>query len=560
MVVTGAVLLLAGPGGGCSCEEPPPAIHSVVVPGNGGSAQVRQGVGPVALEVTGIKLAGVTSATVGDLPATLRAGGTDAGVTVDVVVAHATAPGARTLQLGLPAGEDPLTYPSAIEVTPITVMGTGSDLTGRGTPAAPFRTVSRALSLSARGDEIDVRAGLYDLVAGEQWVATSGTLPPTFPAANVPDGVILRGQGSAVSILDGVGLIAPAAALAFAGGAAVSGLTIRQFDRGLLVSSGAVSATDVVLSRVTRDGALVYGAATFTLSQSTVENSGTGVQAMNSATVDGTAVTLQTNAVGLGVTDSARVTLRASSVRGNGTTGIAMGRTSQATLDGVTVEQNGSQAAAFASGIYMTGSSSMSLMMSGGSLSQNFMAGLHAVNGLVSLTGTTIASNGLMARSPGVVLDGVQQATLDTVSITGNGLDGVNVRGTANTILFVNRASIVNSGAAGLELGAGATTVRASDIAGSGTHGIRLLNLAALSLAWQPGELQTRIIVPQAAVNRCLEDARAAGAGTVVSSRNTLMNGVVAVARTVQGPLDGQAECWRIQNGGTPLNEITFLP
>jgi microcystin-dependent protein len=554
LVVVLWVPLLAGPGAGCSCEEPPPAILSVSIPGNGGSAQVRQGVGPVALEVSGIGLAAVTSATVGDLPTTLRAGGTDAGVTVDVVVAHGTPTGARDLSLQLSGGLAPLTHPAVIEVTPVTAAGTGSDLTGKGTRAAPFRTVSRALSLSARGDEVEIQAGLYDLVAGEQWVPTAPLV-----TTNVPDGVIVRGQGSAVTVLDGTGLTAQAAALVFAGGAALSGVTVRQFDRALLVSSGAVTVSDVVLAQNAREAALVSGVATLTISQSTVEGSGTGILAMNTATVNGTSVILQTNGVGLSVTDSAEVTLRTSAVRGSTTTGVAMARGSQVTLDGVTVDQNGTQLGAFASGVYMTVNSSGALTMRGGSLAQNFMAGLHAVDGVISLTGTAITSNGLSARSAGVVLDGVRGATLDGVSIAGNGLDGVSTRGAVNTILFITSSTLQNNGAAGLDLGAGAATVRASEISGNGTHGIRLLNRASLSLAWQPGEPQTRIIVPQATVNRCLEDMRARDTGAGVSSRNTLMNGVVAAARIVQGPLDGQAECWRIQNGGSPPNEIAFL-
>lgn len=60
-------------------------------------------------------------------------------------------------------------------------VGTGSDL-NPGTSTAPFKTITRALSVAVPGDTIQVRPGDYDVTNGE-----------TFPL-QLPDSVLLRGD------------------------------------------------------------------------------------------------------------------------------------------------------------------------------------------------------------------------------------------------------------------------------------------------------------------------------------------------------------------------------
>src|SRR3954470_16821437 len=99
--VVGAAALCAGAVLASSCAEEPPAIERVIIDGNQFSNQVRQGVGPISLVVTGRGLQYVQSAYLEDLQATVRAGVPDGGVTVDTVVPHGTLTGARSLTLTL---------------------------------------------------------------------------------------------------------------------------------------------------------------------------------------------------------------------------------------------------------------------------------------------------------------------------------------------------------------------------------------------------------------------------------------------------------------------------
>jgi hypothetical protein len=105
--------------------------------------------------------------------------------------------------------------------TPIVVdAGNGND-SSPGSAAAPFKTLTKALSVAVSGQQVNVRPGTYDAANGE-----------SFPL-NVPGGVILlgdeatRGAGPPVTKISGSGPVGGfAAAVVPSTGATIAGFTI----------------------------------------------------------------------------------------------------------------------------------------------------------------------------------------------------------------------------------------------------------------------------------------------------------------------------------------------
>lgn len=550
--ILGAAALCAWAGLASSCSEEPPAIDRVIIDGNQFSNQVRQGVGPISLVVTGRGLQYVASAYLEDLQATVRAGVPDGGVTVDTVVPHATLPGPRRLTLTLSDNRPILTEAAAVEVTTIRATAQGSDLLGLGTPEHPFRSLTHALGLSSTGDEVELGEGTYGLVDGERWPLESGS-PPSFSVANVPDGVIIKGAGSAVTALDGAGLLANAAALIFNGGGAVEGMTLTGgFHRGLLAGRGLVNVTDVSVSGCTAEGALAYAAGTLRLAGSGVSGCATGVRAMDSALLDVTNSNFGGNGVGVEFDNSAHGTLNGVGVSSSAGAGIAVASRGDIILTNITVDQNGQGAFEGSSGIYVTGVPNQLHLLTG-TLSRNAGSGLYAKGGVLELINMTVRQNGL----DGVTLDGASQVSLDRTGVSANGRDGVRVTAAASTVLDVTASSLSANTGSGATINAGATTLRSSTVDSNGLHGLRVLGQAALSLPWSPttDPQADQITIPPGSINACLQDERVMGAASAVSVVHASLNGAIVPTHLEQGPFDARPQ-YRIVNSG---NQINFL-
>ncbi len=61
---------------------------------------------------------------------------------------------------------------ASVQATDIWVSGTGSDSTGTGSSGNPFRTIKNAMIVAMTGDVIKVKAGTYDIAAGEAFPLT----------------------------------------------------------------------------------------------------------------------------------------------------------------------------------------------------------------------------------------------------------------------------------------------------------------------------------------------------------------------------------------------------
>jgi len=552
--MAGAAALCAWAVVASSCGEEPPAIERVIIDGNLFSTQVRQGLGPIHLIVTGRGLQYVTVASLEDLQGvTVHPNEPDGGVTIDALIPHALMPGPRNLLLTLADNRPILTQSAVVEVTSIRATGQGDDQVGRGTPEHPFRSLTKALSLSATGDEVDLGAGTYALVNGERWPAENNT-PPTTPTANVPDGVVLKGAGSAVTQLDGSGLLGPAAALIFAGGGSAEGMTLTSFHRGVIASRGLVLLSDVGVNGCTAEGFIPYASANLQVTASAATGCATGLKAMGSAYVTATNSNFDVNAVGVEYAESSHGALTGVGVTRNTGAGVVISGRGDITLSGLTVDQNGQAAIASNSGVYVTGAVNQ-LHVNGGTISRSGGSGVYVQAGTVGLTQVTVTRNGL----DGVTLDGALQAQLDKTGVSLNARDGVRVTAVADTVLDIidNSAFSTNTGN-GVNVGAGTTTVRASTVDNNGLNGLKVTGNGALALAYTAGQDATAVTVllPPASINACVSDERFTSANSAVSVVHATLNGLVVPGGLVAGPVDSRPQ-FRIVNAG---NQISFLP
>ena len=105
-------------------------------------------------------------------------------------------------------------------VRPISVSSSGSDDTGDGTDASPFRSITKALSVASGVPVVKIGAGSYSAEYGE-----------VFPL-EIPEGTILRGEGASETTIDG-GNAGVCIVSNFAHGASCTISSIHFKDSGL---------------------------------------------------------------------------------------------------------------------------------------------------------------------------------------------------------------------------------------------------------------------------------------------------------------------------------------
>lgn len=195
--------------------------------------------------------------------------------------------------------------------------GTGND-TNPGTAAAPYKTLSYALTRVGAGQTVHLAAGTYDAASGEVWPTQTGFPPAATP--NVPDGVRITADGN-LALLVGPGAASDAAALVFEGASEVFDVRITAFQRGVLAGPGATALLDgVEIADNGEEGVLVYGDAHMTVRDSSVHDNGAaGVGAYENATVTLDAVGLNKNSPGVTIADAATMTIENSEIHANGT-------------------------------------------------------------------------------------------------------------------------------------------------------------------------------------------------------------------------------------------------
>lgn len=162
----------------------------------------RQGKGAVTMNVTGTTFTGVSSVTLGAFAVSGFVVNSPTSLTVSATIPHGAALGTADLVITGPGGSD--TELAAVSVEPITSGPGGSDASGLGTDVSHYRTVTKALAMSAAGDTVRLQDGDYRGSDGESFPCcpTSGAC---VGAANVPGGVTLIVDPGSQAILSPTG-------------------------------------------------------------------------------------------------------------------------------------------------------------------------------------------------------------------------------------------------------------------------------------------------------------------------------------------------------------------
>jgi hypothetical protein len=321
-------------------------------------------------------------------------------------------------------GEGRLTF------TDITSGPMGNDETGLGIPARPYRTLGRALMDAAEGDGVRLLTGDYPEPAGvtvAHGIHVLGTEPTT-----------LTGQQRS-----GV------AGITLQGSATVADLKVQRYALGVVAVSTADPPALVFLRSVDvtdsseGDGVVLGGTV-----RARVEPSASGH--IPEMTGNGTS--------GIWAQQDAVVVLSRARTTGNLLNGISLSERAQLTADQLVSTDNGVLQSGFtAFGIQLGDSTSLTLTNS--TLENNFEAGIFTTptfNGTLSITGSTLSGNGVMAaRTPaagGVVLSSLSggTVTVDSTTLLGNYM-GIQILDSSSVVVR-NGTDIGGSQARGINI------------------------------------------------------------------------------------------------------------
>jgi hypothetical protein len=425
------------------------------------STQVRQGMGIITLTIKGSRLDTLQSAKLGALPLTIVQKQAD-GARLEGNITHGAALGEQILLLENNVGS--VSLEKAVEVTEITtatnpnfnpidscIEPSEPRLCGLGTPNRPFRTLTKALSVTSKGDTIFLGAGTYS--EGEAWPVSTGGFPPVI-APNVPDGVTIEGPGErGLVILQGPGDTSNSSALVFTDSATVRNLSVKNFGRALVHiyddqgSSGELLLENLDVS-LNFDGLLDFSASSVTLRNSSFSNNGNGVDGSGIALFNSYGVlvensTFNSNAYGIYGAGVVAIWIDNTATQNNYRDGISLNDVFGSDLRNVISKNNGGN------GVYVSNSE---FSMRSSLLSLNKKAGIEIAGGdygqwdlgsaaepgdndLESNTAWQLfdnrdANTGITIQSKGNTLD--RNALSGVRSKADNGADGANLWFIAN--------------------------------------------------------------------------------------------------------------------------------
>lgn len=537
----------------------------------GTSTQVRQGYGPVQLNVTGENLASLSSAMLGPIACTIVLNtATTALVSCDI--GHGAALGAHALTLSNGAGTGACT--AAITISKITVdadAASASDTTGLGTPFRPFRSIGRGLLVSGDGDTVFVDAngtGSYSVAGtGEKFVSVGTSTDPLAAAhvANVPAGVTIEGdtKASAVTRLTAA-KNDPYAVFKLAGSATIKNLQIDGFRFGIIGSAGTIAISNVSIKNAGSDALVFFGAATATVSGTcdVANNTRHALLAAGTSTTTVTDCSLHNHdANAIHIRDTATV---------NGTT--------------VTVYANGRDPGAGVSpGVFVVDSGT--LRLTGSEVYGNYHGGVFGQqNATIDLLTTKVFNNGKRVGNStaapvlgGTRYDGVRLIDGKALTIAGgqiydNGASGVGVyeTGTSALVASLNGVNIQSNYYDGLRFDCdGRLTVRNTIFEDNAGNGVQIENSPALldfgTATASGGNTFRRLVASTtagAAGSALLGDfrpARLAADGIIITVSGSTFQTISPTAVTRTGPFSSVASGQLLYEIANANNRIQFF-
>jgi hypothetical protein len=467
----------AGPDGGLddagALDAGPSEITAIVTEASAstlaGSNVVRQGAGPITLDITGQSLGGATNVTVGGNTANL-VGDSDTQLRITTTIDHGVDAGALPVAVTIVGGTT-ITAASLFSVSDITVGPTGVDPPGGdGSSLHPFRSLTQALlvagsSASGLGDTVLLANGTYDLANGESWPTASALANTAKPgianAANLPSGVTVVGESEAQTVLSGAGaailsVAEPVAIVPAGSGSLVQNLTISGFGFGYLTNSGSNALHEVLIESSSQQGILVWGPLT-------------GPPASLSVTGDSQVTGGQLDGI---FCRHGNLTLDGGSLNGNGGVGLSLQDEAVASLSGVDIFGNSEGILAESNGP----THSQSFTVDTCHIHDNQTAGIEAHSNSGSSHQIYVTNSEIDSNDTGIYLSIAVQNSLTstTVAVDGgiihdNSRDGIEVDAAPWHISALDLAGVTvqDNGESGLELAPDLTATGALDGGGS---------------------------------------------------------------------------------------------
>lgn len=364
---------------------PPAKIDTATILNNDGSLQIRQGHGNIFIEISGKGLSNISIAKLGDLPG-LAQTNNDISAVLRFTVPAGTVVGTQTLTVTSEKGV--ATKTNAVTITGITASPTGDDTNGKGTPDDPYKTLVKALAVSADNDTI---------------VLLDGTYNETWPVA-VPANRTIKGSSTSGTKLQGPGGVN---GLDFAGKASVSDFSMTGFNVALHTLTGAFSAERVSVKSSTI-GLLLQGDIVATVADSGFDENNIGLYVLNTAklTMSNTSVSNNTN-IGMHVAQDATATVTNSHFDSNTAYGVGVTNNAVLTMTNSTASQNNIGIAAL---------NDADLTLTSSSLDQNTQYGIQAADN----TTFTMNSGTASANAFGMYLLNSGQTILEGVTVDGS--------------------------------------------------------------------------------------------------------------------------------------------
>ena len=250
-----------------------PSISTVSLPNSyGTSKQLRQGAGFIKIRVTGKNLGNFKSAKLGLLTSKTVANTTNTTADITFNISHGLEIGKKELSITVDSGTAKKV--DALEVTTITAGNTGlinpgNDVTGKGTPELPYRTLTKASSVANNGDTIFLGSTTYDLASGE-----------VFPIA-INNDITINGESNNSVILKGV--TGQTCLRTIGNNVSISNLIVQECNIGISINQGTTTLNEMSLNNNTRNGVRVLGSAKLNMTNGNINENGTSNSTTNGA-------------------------------------------------------------------------------------------------------------------------------------------------------------------------------------------------------------------------------------------------------------------------------------
>lgn len=484
---------------------PPAKIDSATVLSNEGSLQVRQGYGNIFVEISGKGLSNISIAKLGELPGIAQTNN-DISALLRFNIPAGAVIGAQTLTVTSEKGV--ATKANAVTITGITASPTGDDTNGKGTSDKPYKTLVKALSVSADNDTIVLLDGTYN----EAW-----------PVA-VPANRTIKGSSKTGTKLQGPGGVN---GLDFAGKASVSDFSMTGFNVALHTLTSTFSAERVSV-KSSSFGLLLQGDVVATVTDSQFDENNAGIYTLNTSKLEFTNSSASKNtSIGAAFVQNSQVTVFNSHFDENTTYGLGA-------VNNAVLEMTGSTASKNQLGV-ITGNDAK-VTLANNTINENTQYGVQTVNNAVlEISGGAVSTNVI-----GMYLQSSGQATIDGVTVDGStGIAGVAYVPSVGGSLKMRNTTISNGAQYGFGVGFAPTSV---DL---GTAGDLGNNTFTGNADFQLYDARPALGAPN---------------GTVITAIGTELSGLEptgGIKTGVDQQISGANKLWRI-NGGN--QRIQFKP